>query len=68
RRMPLDLYYMPASAPCRAVLLTAHILDVQLNPIVTELAKGQHLTTEFIKKNPRHSIPTIDDDGFILSE
>ncbi|KAJ9597171.1 hypothetical protein L9F63_026939 [Diploptera punctata] len=47
--MPIDLYYMPASAPCRAVLLTAHILDVQLNPIVTELAKGQHLTTEFIK-------------------
>ena len=52
--MPIDFYYMPASAPCRAVLLTAHALDIQLNPILIELSKGQHLTTEFIKVSARY--------------
>lgn len=66
--MPIDFYYLPGSAPCRAVLLTAKVLDIPLNLKLTELMKGEHLTPEFVKLNPQHTIPTINDNGFCLWE
>ena len=47
--MSLDLYYLPASAPCRAVLLAANAVGVQLNLKYVQLMKGEHLTPEYIK-------------------
>lgn len=47
--MPIDLYYLPGSAPCRAVLLAAKALGVELNLKLTDLMKGEHLTPEYIK-------------------
>lgn len=66
--MSRDLYYVPASAPCRSVLLTANAVGVQLNLKYLDLSKGEHLTPEFIKLNPQHTVPTLDDNGFHLSE
>lgn len=66
--MPIDFYYLPGSAPCRSVLLTAKALDLDLNLKLTDLMTGEHLTPEFIKINPQHTIPTIDDNGFALWE
>lgn len=47
--MPIDFYYIPGSAPCRAVLLAAKALNVELNLKYTDLMKGEHLTPEFVK-------------------
>lgn len=47
--MPIDFYYIPGSAPCRAVLLAAKAVGVDLNLKITDLMKGEHLTPEFIK-------------------
>jgi glutathione S-transferase len=47
--MSLDLYYIPASAPCRAVMLTANAVGVRLNLKYVDKSKGEHLTPEFIK-------------------
>lgn len=60
------LYYATLSPPARAVLLTAKEigLDLELKPI--NLMKGEHLTPEFLKMNPQHTIPTLDDDGVII--
>ncbi|XP_023311254.1 glutathione S-transferase 1-1-like [Anoplophora glabripennis] len=66
--MPVDFYYAPGSAPCRAVLLAAKAVGVELNLKPTDLFKGEHLTPEFIKINPQHTVPTIDDNGFALWE
>ncbi|KAB0802678.1 hypothetical protein PPYR_04864 [Photinus pyralis] len=66
--MPIDCYYLPASAPCRAVLLTAKAIGVELNLKRIDLMKGEHLTPEFLKINPQHTVPTIVDNGFALCE
>lgn len=47
--MPMDLYYVPGSAPCRAVLLTARALNLNLNLKLVDLHHGDHLKPEFLK-------------------
>jgi len=66
--MPIDLYYLPGSAPCRSVLLTAKAVGVDLNLKLLDLMKGEQLTPEFIKINPQHTIPTLVDNGFSIWE
>ncbi|XP_059058524.1 glutathione S-transferase 1-1-like [Achroia grisella] len=66
--MTIDVYLMPGSAPCRAVLLTARVLNLEVNQIVVNLLKGEHLNPEYIKLNPQHTIPTLVDNGFSIWE
>ncbi|KAK9881164.1 hypothetical protein WA026_014512 [Henosepilachna vigintioctopunctata] len=47
--MTIDLYYINGSAPCRAVLLAAKALGIDLNLKYLDLMKGEHLTPEFIQ-------------------
>lgn len=60
------LYYTISSPPCRAVLLTATALGIELEQREINLLKSEHLTPEFIKLNPQHTIPTLDDNGVII--
>ncbi|XP_077286219.1 glutathione S-transferase 1-like [Arctopsyche grandis] len=66
--MGIDFYYLPGSSPCRAVMMTAKALGVNLNFKLIDLMKGEHLTPEFLKMNPQHVVPTLNDDGFCLWE
>ncbi|XP_076650582.1 glutathione S-transferase 1-1-like isoform X2 [Halictus rubicundus] len=66
--MTIDFYYMPTSSPCRAVTLTAASIGLQLNPKVVNLMAGEHMKPEYLKINPQHTIPTIDDNGLRLWE
>lgn len=64
----MDFYYLPGSAPCRAVQMTAKAVGVELNLKLTNLMAGDHMKPEFLKINPQHTIPTIVDNGFVLWE
>jgi len=66
--MPVKLYYLPASAPCRSVQLVAAALGIELTLQRCSLADGDHLKPEFLAINPQHCIPTIEDDGYSLWE
>ncbi|CAK1541248.1 unnamed protein product [Leptosia nina] len=66
--MPMDLYYLPGSAPCRAVLLTARALNLNLNLKLVDMHHSDHLKPEFLKMNPQHTVPTLVDDGFPIAE
>ncbi|CAK1544114.1 unnamed protein product [Leptosia nina] len=65
---PIKLYYLPPSPPCRAVMMTARVLGLDLELVLTNIMKGEHLTPEYQKMNPQHTIPTMDDNGFVLWE
>lgn len=48
-QMPIDFYYVPGSAPCRAVLLAAKAVGIELNLHHVDLMKGEQLAPEFVK-------------------
>ncbi|XP_011181556.2 glutathione S-transferase 1 [Zeugodacus cucurbitae] len=62
------LYYAARSPPCRAVLLTAAAIGLELDLRPTNLKERDHLTPEFLKLNPQHTIPVLDDNGTIVSD
>ncbi|XP_054165849.1 uncharacterized protein LOC128963372 [Oppia nitens] len=66
--MPIDIYYIKYSPPCRAVHMVAKQLNIDLNFKIVDLSEGEHLKEDFLKLNPFHTIPVIDDDGFVLWE
>lgn len=66
--LKMDLYYAPASAPCRSVQMTAKAVGVELNLKKLNLFEKEHLTPEYLKINPQHTIPTLVDNGFVIWE
>ncbi|KAL3277757.1 hypothetical protein HHI36_013097 [Cryptolaemus montrouzieri] len=66
--MTIDFYYTPGSAPCRAVLLAAKAVGVELNLKQIDLMKGEHLKPEYLKINPQHTVPTLVDNDLSLAE
>ncbi|XP_058450650.1 glutathione S-transferase 1 isoform X1 [Malaya genurostris] len=64
----MDFYYLPGSAPCRSVQMTAEAVGVKLNLKLLNLMAGEHMKPEFLKINPQHCIPTVVDNGFPLWE
>lgn len=66
--MPLIVYGIERSPPLRSVLLTAKALGLEVEVVTVELLTDEHKTEDFLKKNPVHTVPVIDDNGFILSD
>ncbi|XP_069700043.1 glutathione S-transferase 1-1-like [Periplaneta americana] len=66
--MPVDLYYMPLSAPCRSVMMAASALGVELNLKFLDLFKGEHMKPDFLKLTPQHCVPTIVDKDLVMCE
>lgn len=47
--MPVRLFYAIESPPCRAVLIAAEAIGLQLELKKIDLSKGEHKTEEYIK-------------------
>ncbi|XP_064541746.1 glutathione S-transferase 1-like [Drosophila montana] len=60
------LYGIDISPPVRACLLTLRALDLPYEYKNVDLLAGEHKTEEFLKKNPQHTVPLLDDDGTLI--
>ena len=56
------------SPGCTSILMLAKALGVELNKKVVNRRLQEHMTPEFLKINPQHSVPTFVDGKFILVE
>ena len=45
----IDLYQLPASGPCRAVLMTAQHIGVDVNKKNVDLLAGEQMKPEFLQ-------------------
>ncbi|XP_017079258.1 glutathione S-transferase 1-like [Drosophila eugracilis] len=64
----LTLYGIDGSPPVRSVLLTLNALGLDFEYKIVNLFEKEQLKPEFLKMNPLHTVPTLDDDGFYLSD
>ncbi|KAH9493783.1 hypothetical protein DERF_014512 [Dermatophagoides farinae] len=65
---PIDLYVAPPSPTSRAVIIAARYMHINVKLIIIDLMKGEQKEDWFVKMNPQHCLPTINDNGFILWE
>uniref|UniRef100_A0A146LCG7 Glutathione S-transferase 1, isoform D n=1 Tax=Lygus hesperus TaxID=30085 RepID=A0A146LCG7_LYGHE len=63
-----DLYYIPPSPPCRIIMMTVNVLGIDVNWKYVDLMKQEQLKPEFLKINPQHTVPAMNDTGFTLGE
>uniref|UniRef100_A0A131YF34 Glutathione S-transferase n=1 Tax=Rhipicephalus appendiculatus TaxID=34631 RepID=A0A131YF34_RHIAP len=66
--MPITLYNVTGSPPCAFIRTLAKKLGVELELKNLDFLKKEHLTPEYLKINPFHKVPTLDDSGFIIYE
>jgi len=65
---PVKLYWFCLSPPARSVYKFASTVNIPLELIVIDLTKGEQNSESYLRVNPNHAVPAIDDNGFILWE
>ncbi|XP_072045250.1 glutathione S-transferase theta-1-like [Amphiura filiformis] len=66
--MGLDIYNVLASQPCRSVVIFLKLNNIDYNDKFVDMRKGEHKTPEYLAMNPNHTVPVMNDDGFIICE
>jgi glutathione S-transferase len=64
----MKLYSGRRSPNARKVRLLAKELDLPLEIVNPDFAKGELRTDDFLALNPNGKVPVLDDDGFVLWE
>lgn len=64
----MRLYHHPYSFNARRAVLTALHLGAPVELVFVDLQKGEQRTPQFLKLNPNHRVPVLEDDGFVLWE
>ncbi|KAK8752882.1 hypothetical protein OTU49_008061 [Cherax quadricarinatus] len=63
-----EFYFYKGSAPCRAVWMTLKIFKVDYEEKIVDLLKAENKRPWFIRLNPQHTVPTINDSSVVLWE
>ncbi|KAL1458914.1 hypothetical protein WDU94_010938 [Cyamophila willieti] len=64
--MGLILHQIESSPPVRAVRLCLAELQLEAEYRLCKLVDREHLTPEYLEKNPQHTVPTLEDGDFII--
>ncbi|KRT83622.1 Glutathione S-transferase [Oryctes borbonicus] len=60
------LYQVVTSPPCRAVFMLTRAIGLKLELKDVNITEREQLKPEYLKLNPQHTVPLLDDDGFIF--
>lgn len=64
----MKLYFHPVSTASRPVVLFCAEHNVSYEPVVVDLMTGEHMKEPFKTLNASAMVPTLEDDGFVLTE
>jgi len=62
------LYWNVVSGPSRAIKFFLVTNNIEHEEQLVDILKGEHLKPPFSALSPNHTLPVIDDDGFLISE
>eukprot|EP00960_Hanusia_phi_P055851 763078-Hanusia_phi.AAC.1 len=65
---PIKIYGLAISGNVIPIEFLCKGNGIEMELVNTDLMAGAHKTPEFLKMNPMHCIPTMDDEGFTLWE
>lgn len=63
-----EYYFYKGSAPCRSVWMTLKLLNCEFEEKHVDLLKAENKRPWFIRLNPQHTVPTLNDQGLVLWE
>ncbi|XP_075981690.1 glutathione S-transferase 1-like [Anticarsia gemmatalis] len=66
--MAPKLYHYGISGPSRGALFSARVIGAPIEIEIINLFKKEQFSESFLKINPQHCLPTLDDDGFVIWE
>jgi len=58
---PVDIYGYVVGGPLRGILSVCKLGDIPYNFIEVNMKKGEHLTEDYLKINPEHTVPAMKD-------
>ena len=64
----MKLYMSPASTTCRPILMFCAEHDMKIELVVVDLMSGAHMQEDFVKRNPMHRVPFLEDGDLKLTE
>ncbi|HYQ14267.1 MAG TPA: glutathione S-transferase family protein [Polyangiaceae bacterium] len=64
----MKLYMNPLSPNVRRVRITAAALELPLQEITLDFAKGEHKRPDYLALNPNGAVPTLVDGELVLTE
>ncbi|MCP2075371.1 UNVERIFIED_ORG: glutathione S-transferase [Pseudomonas lini] len=65
---PIKLYHFPLSGHAHRVQLMLSLLELPVEMVFVDLAKGAHKQADFLALNAFGQVPVIDDDGLVLAD
>ncbi|KAJ8717507.1 hypothetical protein PYW08_005906 [Mythimna loreyi] len=66
--MPVKIYKIDSSPPARVCVIVAELLKLDYTTQDVNLLTGEHLTPEYLEKNPMHTVPVLEDGDFVLAD
>lgn len=64
----MKLHFHPVSTTSRAVVLFCAEANINYEPVIVDMMTGAHLKEPFLKVNPSHQVPVLEDGDFVLTE
>lgn len=64
----LILYGFDRSPPVRACIMTLEVLDLSFEYKEVDVVAREHLQPEFLKKNPLHTVPLLEDGDHFITD
>lgn len=66
--MPDIKLWLSPGACSLAPHILLHEIDAPFEPVVTRVLRGEHLTEEFTRINPKNRVPVLSLDGEVITE
>ncbi len=65
---PIKLYNFPKSGHAHRIELMLSLLNLPIELVFVDLAKGAHKQPDFLALNPFGQVPVIDDNGTVVAD
>lgn len=64
----MKLHFHPISTTSRPIVLFCAEAKIAYEPVVVDLMSGETMKEPFLKLNPSHMVPVLEDGDFVLTE